>query len=214
MKGLDPETYIEIQNEDKEMKKMRHRRCQNMEQTWKNFYDAYKVIPERSRPSKQWIPLSEDGEDVVHVQDGEQDDGDAEDVLEDEPHADQDQDIPVVLEPASPEASTSDAQSVQTEAEFVDTMEVDYVRASEVFDESVQRDPFGRIQLPSRVRSAPLSPSSDNGRVSPLPGPVSPSTLPTPPRSPLAAQESVTQAPSLTSLSWVTQALSPGDVSK
>ena len=56
---------------------------------------------------------------------------------------------------------------------------------------------------------APLSPPSDNGRISPLPGPVSPSTLPTPPRFPLAAQESVTRAPSPTSLSWVAQALSP-----
>ena len=207
MKGLDPETYLEIVDENKEMKKMRHRRCQTMEQTWEKFYDAYKGIPERSRPSKQWIPspdLSEEGED--DVQDGELDDGDAEDVLEDEPHADQEQDIPVVLEPASPEASTSD---VQTEAEFVDTMEVDYVRASEVFDESVQRDPFGRILLPSRVRSAPLSPPSDDGRVSPLPGPASPSTLPTPPRSSPAAPESVTRAPSPTSLSRVTRALSP-----
>ena len=88
-------------------------------------------------------------------------------------------------------------------------MEVDYVRASKVFDESVQRDPFDRILLPSRVRSAPLSPPSDNGRVSPLPGPVSPSTLPTPPRSSPAAQESVTRAPSPTSLSRVTRALSP-----
>ena len=88
----------------------------------------------------------------------------------------------------------------RTETEFVDTsaMDIDLVNGSEIFNQSFERDPFGRLILPSRV--TPMSPTSDSGQISPLPERIS---SPSPVSSPVA-QRSVSRPPL-----QVTRALTP-----
>ena len=88
----------------------------------------------------------------------------------------------------------------RTETEFVDTsaMDIDLVNGSEIFNRSIERDPFGRLILPSRV--TPMSPTSDSGQISPLPERIA---SPSPVSSPVA-QRSVSRPPL-----QVTRALTP-----
>ena len=77
-------------------------------------------------------------------------------------------------------------------------MDIDLVNGSEIFNQSIERDPFGRLILPSRV--TPMSPTSDSGQISPLPERIS---SPSPVTSPVA-QRSVSRPPL-----QVTRALTP-----
>ena len=120
-RGIDPEHYLEILDENKEEKKMRKRRCTSMDQAWTHFYDN--VLPECDKPTRGQ-PASQPAPDLVQGE-GEGDQAQACEVSAPDVHVvaapDQTQ---TELDGAAPDVHVTSCEAPapdQTQTEFVDT---------------------------------------------------------------------------------------------